>query len=82
MSDYFDVGSFKKKKAGGAYFVRLGSAKPRDDGGFTCWLDAMPSPGESGQYEIQIVPQRERGAQTKTPAQANHGEEDREPLPF
>ena len=58
--DYFDVGSFKKKKAGGAYFVRLGSAKQRDDQGFMCWLDAIPAPGESGQYEIQIVPQRDK----------------------
>lgn len=60
MSDYWDVGSFKKKKDGGAYFVRLGSAKARDDGGFAMWLDALPSPGASGQYEIQVVPQREK----------------------
>ena len=71
MSDYFDVGSFKKKKSGGAYFVRLGSAKQRDDGGFTCWLDAMPSPGESGQYEIQIVPQRDKGTTAKPREEMN-----------
>lgn len=60
MSDYFDVGSFRKKKDGGAYFVRLGTAKKRDDGGFSMWLDALPAPGPSGQYEIQIVPPREK----------------------
>lgn len=63
MSDRFDVISFKKTKNAKVYAVRLGSAAKRDDGeGFSCWLDAMPTPGPSGQYEIQIVPQRDKQA--------------------
>lgn len=57
---YWDVGSFKKTKNDKAIFIRLGSAKQRDDGGFSMWLDAMPTPGPSGQYEIQVLPQREK----------------------
>jgi hypothetical protein len=60
MSDRFDVISFRKSKNGKVYAVRLGSASPRDDAGFNCWLDAIPAPGPSGSYEIQIVPQRDR----------------------
>jgi hypothetical protein len=60
MSNYWDVGSFKKTKGGKAIFVRLGTAKQREDGGFSAWLDATPAPGPSGQYEIQILPQRDR----------------------
>lgn len=61
MSDRFDVISFRKSKNDKVYAVRLGSASPRDDGGYNCWLDAMPAPGPSGSFEIQIVPQREKG---------------------
>lgn len=62
MSDRFDVISFRKSKNDKVYAVRLGSASPRDDNGFNCWLDAMPAPGPSGSFEIQIVPQREKTA--------------------
>lgn len=66
MSDRFDVVSFRKTKNNKVYAVRLGSASKRDDGeGFSCWLDAMPAPGVSGQFEIQIVPQREKSAAPK-----------------
>lgn len=60
MADRFDVISFRKSKNDKVYAVRLGSASPRDDGGFNCWLDAMPAPGPSGSYEIQITPPRDR----------------------
>jgi hypothetical protein len=75
MSDYWDVGSFKKTKGGKVMFVRLGSAKQKDGGGFSCWLDAMPTPGESGQYEIQIVPQRERTGSKPAPAKSELDDE-------
>ena len=73
MSERFEVISFKKTKQGKVFAVRLGSAMQRDDGGFMAWLDAIPAPGESGQYEIQIVPQRD-----KKPA----GPADGEIIPF
>lgn len=59
MSEYYDVGSFKKTRNDKVIFVRLGTAKRRDDGGFQCYLDAIPA-SVNGQYEIQIVPQREK----------------------
>jgi len=68
MADRFDVVSFRKTKAGKVFAVRLGSASKREgDEGFSCWLDAMPAPGPSGQYEIQIVPQRDKKAGGDTP---------------
>lgn len=61
MSEYFDAISFKKTKNDKTIAIRLGTAKRRDDGGFNLYLDAIPAP-VNGQYEIQIVPQRERTA--------------------
>lgn len=75
MADYWDVGSFKKTKNDKAIFIRLGSAKPRDDGGFSMWLDAMPTPGPSGQYEIQVLPQREKKAGNDKPAPSTASDE-------
>ena len=60
MSDRYDVISFKKTKNDKVFAVRLGTATARDDGGWSCWLDAMPAPGASGSYEIQIVKPREK----------------------
>ncbi len=58
--DRYDVISFKKTKNDKVFAVRLGTATPRDDGGWSCWLDAIPAPGASGCYEIQIVKPREK----------------------
>lgn len=69
MSDRYEVISFRKTKNGKVFAVKLGTATPRDDGGFSCWLDAIPAPGAYGVYEIQIVKPRERGD-----AQARDGE--------
>lgn len=61
MSDErYEVISFRKTKNNKVFAVRLGTASKRDDNGFNCWLDAMPAPGASGVYEIQIVPPREK----------------------
>lgn len=60
MSDRYEVVSFKKTKNDKVFAVKLGTAVKRDDGGFAAWLDALPAPGPSGSYEIQIVAPRER----------------------
>lgn len=68
MSDErFDVISFRKTKNNKVFAVRLGTASKRDDGGFNLWLDAMPAPGPSGSYEIQVVPPREKRQSDETP---------------
>jgi hypothetical protein len=69
MSDYFDVISFKKTKADKPYAVKLGSAKKRDDGGFSLYLDAIPAP-ENGQFIMAITPRRESAQQPRGVAQA------------
>lgn len=56
MSDYMDIGMFKKTRNGKPYFVRMGSAAPREGGGFFLNLDALPY----GEGTLVIVPQREK----------------------
>lgn len=67
MSDYFDCVKFIETKNGKKFARQLGSAKKRDDGGFSVYLDALPPDGQ-----FAIVPQRQRapagqGAATKNP---------------
>ena len=62
MSDYIDCGYYKKTKSGKNYFVKVGSAKMKDDGGFTVFLDAYPIPVD-GTLSITTRLPRERGEQ-------------------
>jgi hypothetical protein len=72
MSDYFDCVKFIETKNGKKFARQLGSAKKRDDGGFSVYLDALPPDGQ-----FAIVPQRARpGAATKSPAEADAGMDD------
>lgn len=57
MSDYMDIGMFKESRKGKKYFVRIGSAAPREGGGYFLNLDALPY----GEGTLVIVPQREKG---------------------
>lgn len=64
-ADYFDCVKFIETKNGKKFARQLGSAKKRDDGGFSVYLDALPPDGQ-----FAIVPQRPRtegGAKTKRP---------------
>jgi len=75
VSDYFDCVKFIETKNGKKFARQLGSAKKRDDGGFSVYLDALPPDGQ-----FAIVPQRPRaagGAQTKAP-----GNDDLNDSPF
>lgn len=67
MSDRYEVISFRKTKNDKVFAVKLGSASPRDDGGFNCWLDAIPAPSAGGVYEIQIVKPRDKKETFETP---------------
>ena len=76
MSEYFDCVKFIETKNGKKFARQLGSAKKRDDGGFSVYLDALPPDGQ-----FAIVPQRQRsegGAQTKAP----RGMDDDSGVPF
>lgn len=57
MSEYFDCLAWKETKGGKKYAVRLGSARPKDGGGFWVDLDAVPAPTD-GRYSFSIAPQR------------------------
>jgi len=63
MSEYWDCIRFVKTKNDKTKAVRLGSAKQRDDGSWSVYLDALPPDGQ-----FAIVPQRKReGADKGTP---------------
>lgn len=70
-ADYFDCVKFIETKNGKKFARQLGSAKKRDDGGFSVYLDALPPDGQ-----FAIVPQRPRatgGAATKNPDDLEDG---------
>jgi hypothetical protein len=69
VSEYWDCIKFIETKNGKKFARQLGSAKKRDDGGFSVYLDALPPDGQ-----FAIVPQRARtagGAATKNPDDLN-----------
>lgn len=71
-SEYFDCVMFVETKTGKKFGRQLGSAKKRDDGGFSVYLDALPPNGQ-----FAIVPQRPRaegGAATKRPSDGMNDE--------
>ena len=59
MAEYFDAIQFKKTRSDKVMAVRLGTAKPKDGGGWFVDLDAIPAPVD-GRYSFVIVPQREK----------------------
>jgi hypothetical protein len=63
--DYWEVGQWKKTPNDKNFFVKLGTAKQKDDGGFYVDLDALPlsRPDNNGNLRCSIViqPQREKG---------------------
>lgn len=73
MSEYMDVICFKKTKSDKTFAVRLGTARKRDDGGMSLYLDAIPAP-VNGQYEMAVVARQVKttgGAATKNPDDLN-----------
>ncbi len=60
MADYWEAGYFKKTKTGKNFFIKCGSAKQNDNGGFTVYLDSYPLAGEFG-VTLNINPPRDRG---------------------
>ena len=60
MNEFWDVGYFKETKNGKQFFVRLGSARKKDDGGFWVNLDALPLQDSAGRCSLVIAPPREK----------------------
>jgi hypothetical protein len=62
--DYWDVGQWKETGSGKNFFVRLGSAKQRDGGGFYVDFDAlpMPRPDQKGNLRCSVVIQPPKGS--------------------
>ena len=55
MKEYRDVGVFLKRPGQEkAFFLKLGSAQARDDGGFWINLDALPLPNAEGRVTLSV----------------------------
>ena len=61
MADWYDVSSPRKKKDGGTYWQKVGSAQKRDGDRWNVYFDALPLPEETGRCMVGIFPRRERG---------------------
>jgi hypothetical protein len=84
MAIRMDVVSFKEKKGGGYFAIKVGSAVPgKKEGEYNIYLDAIPAPVE-GQYRLSVVHQREKTQGTQaasgTPPERRDGMEDE--IPF
>ena len=83
MTQYYECIVWKETKSGKKRPVKLGSARPRDGGGWFIDLDAIPAPVD-GRYSFIVQEQKER-AETAKPsnwdAPAQRGELD-DSIPF
>lgn len=83
MSNRMDVLSFKEKKGGGYFAIKVGSAVPgKKDGEYNLYLDAIPAPVE-GQYRLSVVHQRDKQPQASggAPAASERDDMDQD-MPF
>lgn len=76
MATRMDVLSFKEKKGGGYFAIKVGSAVPgKKDGEYNIYLDAIPAPVE-GQYRLSVVHQRDKQPQASGGAAAGSGRDE------
>lgn len=59
MTRPFTVSTPRKRKDGKTFWLKIGVAWPRDDGGFKVDLDALPIPDAEGKVTLLISPPRE-----------------------
>ncbi|WP_333673285.1 hypothetical protein [Elioraea tepidiphila] len=58
-----DVLSPRKGKNDKTYWLKVGAAFPRDAGGYSLTLDALPLPDAEGQVRLLLAEPRQDGAQ-------------------
>ena len=61
MTKPFTVSTPRKRKDGKTFWLKIGAAWSRDDGGFMVKLDANPLPDAEGNATLLISPPREDG---------------------
>ena len=64
--EWWDVGMFKETPNGKNFFIKLGSAAPNEDGGFTIYFDALPLPGPKGGCRVSIKPRQSYGGGSRS----------------
>lgn len=80
--EYWDVGQWKETPTGKNFFVKLGSAKQKADGGFYIEFDALPlqRPDDKGNVRCSVVIQQPKGS--FKPAQSPRQDNDSGSVPF
>lgn len=75
MADqWWEMGYFVETQSGKSRFIKIGSARPRDDGGFWLNFDSLPipTPDRQGNVRVSAVVQPQKGSyqqQGRSPAQ-------------
>lgn len=61
--DFYDIGYFVETPSGKTRFIKIGSARPRDDGTFWLNFDSLPipTPDKNGNMRVSAVVQRPKG---------------------
>jgi len=75
----FNVSTPRKRKDGKTFWLKVGAAWSRDDGGFKVDLDALPLPDAEGKVTLLISPPREDGDR---PPQRQSDDLDGDAIPF
>jgi hypothetical protein len=68
MTRPFNVSTPRKRKDGKTFWLKVGAAWSRDDGGFKVDLDALPLPDAEGKVTLLISPPREDDGQRRESA--------------
>jgi hypothetical protein len=74
MTRPFNVSTPRKRKDGKTFWLKVGAAWSRDDGGFKVDLDALPLPDAEGKVTLLISPPREEGEYTQARAVQSGGQ--------
>lgn len=67
----FDLISPRPKKGGGTHWQKIGAAFPRDKGGYSLILDALPLPDNEGRVTLLMVEPTPRDGQQPSGQQQN-----------
>ena len=68
MTKRMDISSPRKKKDGGTYWIKLGTAWFNDNGGIQLVFDALPIPDGEGRVVANLFEPRERDNGRNQPA--------------
>ena len=70
MAQRYDLISPRPGKEGKTFFTRVGTAFPREKGGFSLIFDALPLPDDKGRVSVLMVEPRVKDDRPQQPGKA------------